>query len=491
MIKIPTLSIPVSTPGFFSDKNFVWSKISNFSVITGINGSGKTKLLEHINKSKLSETNIIRYIGARYQLPAGKNENEFKNAIQYVMTDSTGKVKNINNGEEQDWSKNKINIRDNVLPTLDQQIIFNIMEERSNLSIIEREADFLAEKKYSENFNIKDLLPEDKEKDKSWDRIDRIFNDFGLKIRIHRYNLNGKLEFLRLNRTNDSEIKIELKDLSSGEQVAFALALWTWGNIKGQKSEVLLIDEFDAHLNPSIAKKFIANINAYFVDLGVQVIMTTHNPSTVLYANEVGADIKWMDDGLIDSEMAYEDIISILSDGLLEINKLIEDSQALVNEQNRNCVVYTEGLHDKTHLQSAIAALNLEKEFEPIYIFGCTGAQTIPFFISLQTGKTKRVALLDNDKEGVKAYNKLPKIRAVNDQLLKKQYTRIYVSKNYEQAIEHLFPISLRGPLDPLSWDKKQKKQFAKKMAALEYCKPEYFKEFEPLLKEILVFAKS
>ena len=47
-----------------------------------------------------------------------------------------------------------------------------------------------------------------------------------------------------------------ISNLSSGEKVAFETALWSWGNSEGQRSEILLIDEFDSHLNPSIAEKF-------------------------------------------------------------------------------------------------------------------------------------------------------------------------------------------------------------------------------------------
>jgi AAA15 family ATPase/GTPase len=51
------------------------------------------------------------------------------------------------------------------------------------------------------------------------------------------------------------------------------------------------VDEFDAHLNPSIAEKFIEVIQTYFVNKGVQVIMTTHSPSTVAFAKEHNKNI--------------------------------------------------------------------------------------------------------------------------------------------------------------------------------------------------------
>ncbi len=156
--------------------------------------------------------------------------------------------------------------------------------------------------KYKITFDIKELLPVNKNDDQPWNRIDRILNAFGLLIRVDRMNLIADLEFLRRSKLGSIETTLEMKDLSSGEKVAFALALWTWGNSKGQKTDILLVDEFDAHLNPSIAEKYIGIIKEYFVDLGVQVIMTTHNPSTVAYANGAAFLKK---DGSLDNKGKY------------------------------------------------------------------------------------------------------------------------------------------------------------------------------------------
>jgi DNA repair ATPase RecN len=234
---------------------------------------------------------------------------------------------------------------------LDYSIIDGIIKERKKITddiiACRNELDRLV--LYKKNFKIDDLLPANKEDDQPWDRIDRILNAFGLLIRVDRMNLNAGLEFLRFTPSNNSETLLEIKQLSSGEKVAFALALWTWGNSKGQKTDILLIDEFDAHLNPSIAEKFIAVIKEYFVNLGVQVIMTTHNPSTVAYAKSAGADIIWMVDGLIDAEVTYENIIRDLSNGLIDINYLTEEMHLLIENRER-CVIYTEGKTDRTHI---------------------------------------------------------------------------------------------------------------------------------------------
>jgi len=57
------LTISNETAGFFRDKEFQWNSIPEFAVITGINGSGKTKLLDYVNElidaEKPKQTNTI------------------------------------------------------------------------------------------------------------------------------------------------------------------------------------------------------------------------------------------------------------------------------------------------------------------------------------------------------------------------------------------------------------------------------------------------
>ena len=319
MVKISEITI-TGDAGFFSKKNFAWSGITGFSVITGINGSGKTKLLEHIsNSDHYNRSHLIRYIDVDYRPPLQKHANEIAGQYNFGMRNENGKYYSIDKQDKaNDWTSSISTFKaNNVLKMLDYPIIDNIIKERKKF---QNDAKFDEEreriKKHQKSFNINDLLPSDRNDDEPWDRIDRILKDFGLSIRVDRMNLIAGLTFRRLNTIDSSEVDIEMKDLSSGEKVAFALALWTWGNSSGQKTDVLLVDEFDAHLNPSIAQKFIHIIKEYFVDLGVQVIMTTHNPSTVVYAKNADADIIWMSDGAIDADMSEDDIIRELSNGL-------------------------------------------------------------------------------------------------------------------------------------------------------------------------------
>jgi predicted ATP-dependent endonuclease of OLD family len=65
------------------------------------------------------------------------------------------------------------------------------------------------------------------------------------------------------------------------------------------KTSLLLLDELDAYLNPVMSKMFIEIVNDILVKkFKIQVIMTTHSPSTVAYTPE--ENLFWMENGKID-----------------------------------------------------------------------------------------------------------------------------------------------------------------------------------------------
>src|SRR5438034_938829 len=88
--------------------------------------------------------------------------------------------------------------------------------------------------------------------------------------------------------SNLSGAEINFSDLSGGEKVIMSLALSLYNsNFDIEFPKVLLMDEPDAHLHPSMTRKFLDVIQNVFVnEKGVKVIMTTHSQSTVALAPE-------------------------------------------------------------------------------------------------------------------------------------------------------------------------------------------------------------
>ncbi|MBN9475418.1 MAG: AAA family ATPase [Burkholderiales bacterium] len=83
-----------------------------------------------------------------------------------------------------------------------------------------------------------------------------------------------------------SNVVVPFERFSSGEKVIFAMSIWehvsTERDVPGR---LLILDEPDAHLHPSLTRSFLNVLQQRFIgELGIRVVMTTHSPSTVALA---------------------------------------------------------------------------------------------------------------------------------------------------------------------------------------------------------------
>lgn len=86
-------------------------------------------------------------------------------------------------------------------------------------------------------------------------------------------------------KTDDGEISIPYNELSSGEEVLFALALCLFKTKSDNVfPKVLLLDEIDASLHPSMVEKLFRVIENVFIKNGTTVILATHSPTTIALA---------------------------------------------------------------------------------------------------------------------------------------------------------------------------------------------------------------
>jgi len=366
-----TDSIPIGL------NKFNWQLNKGLNVITGLNGAGKTKLLKHIyglNRSKYE----MRYIDINYKPPIYKQVNELDSYSRTIE----GKILRPN-GSNTNWESDTGSITDNYFPDIDKDILKEIMVLRHQFLSQRKDEDneFIAEEKWT------GLTP--------WKDINNVLTTFGLEVQLEKNNLGGVISFFK-----EGVKSYDPSELSSGEQVAFALALWQWGVSVNKKSEILLIDEFGAHLNPSLMKHYMNVIVEHFVKKGVQVIMTTHNP---LIANLVKEDeLFWMDNGKIISKKKNK-IVNILSDGLFSARNLqgIFDLFGTTGEKPEK-ILLVEGKDDElTMLREGID--------NKINILDCKGAQNMPMFcvlpyahINNEEKKPLIICLLDHDDKGIK-----------------------------------------------------------------------------------------
>ena len=78
------------------------------------------------------------------------------------------------------------------------------------------------------------------------------------------------------------EVFLQIKDLSSSEQLLFTLFqyYYKW-KLSDDSLELVIFDEFDKSFDPENCQKLIHLINELFVDQGIKVVFSTHSPITV------------------------------------------------------------------------------------------------------------------------------------------------------------------------------------------------------------------
>ena len=124
---------------------------------------------------------------------------------------------------------------------------------------------------------------------KPWVFINTILKEAKFNYRLtYPTNIQRDQDFQihLIDDINGNVIKID--DLSSGEKVLMSLALAVYNASSGGKfPKVVLLDEPDAFLHPSMIKSFLDVIENVFIgEKNIKVVITTHSPSTIGLCNE-------------------------------------------------------------------------------------------------------------------------------------------------------------------------------------------------------------
>jgi energy-coupling factor transporter ATP-binding protein EcfA2 len=133
--------------------------------------------------------------------------------------------------------------------------------------------------------------------------------------------LTEQYELMMKEKATGKEIRPS--DLSSGEQILLQLTLWLFSSGKeGVFPKLLLLDEPDAHLHPSMTVQFLDVISEVLVRKhGVRVIMTTHSPSTVALAPEGAVFEMERGRATVESVEDRAAMVSVLTAGLVTVSR--------------------------------------------------------------------------------------------------------------------------------------------------------------------------
>jgi AAA15 family ATPase/GTPase len=348
---------------------FEWLNIPHFAVITGPNGTGKSQLLQliyntivnHNVPTKRERVTIEHEIIKRHEVSLIKGEwklnntdgTDFSKILQerhsYFSTFRSfqdpihknrlsNNLDNIQLYETFQSVSQKINKPPYQITQEEFESVFPeiILEKESALSI-KIESIFydyrineinLRGAKYKEPSEIRKELGEP-----PWTVLREILKESKLPFIFNdpsNHDIKDRFYFRVTNQITGDQVNFN--DLSSGEKVIISLIFYLYTTQeKNIFPKLLLLDEPDAHLHPTMSQQFLNVIKNVLVDkYNVRVIMTTHSPSTVALTEDESLFEMSRTNPRIQKSPSKNHTISLLTSGLVYVGQgtryfLVED----------------------------------------------------------------------------------------------------------------------------------------------------------------------
>ena len=361
--------------------------LPKFCVLTGKNGSGKSHFLESLSHSEIAqviedeknftEIKYIRFGELNPQINADSNYQDFINQAKNIWTrvrqNLTGyksaKLKNPNAHIENyipyikeakilaDFEKHFPDIEEWTEDFFLTHFDFNSLTQGQffssqfasvfkiywNRMLHNLEMETL-NNEYGQNNPV--LTPAEFEKvygPEPWDLINQMMENAHLPYIVNNPEGETTDSVFHMYLTDTKrDIKIDVNDLSTGEKVLMSLAIAIYNTAEqGVKPDLLLIDEPDAPLHPEFSKFLIDTIKNLIVEkAGVNVIITTHSPTTVAMSDEESIFRMNKDKGRPE-KVSKSEAIAILTSGLDNVRVSIENRRQVLVESRYDVEYYT------------------------------------------------------------------------------------------------------------------------------------------------------
>ncbi len=194
-----------------------------------------------------------------------------------------------------------------------------------------------------------------------WNFVNSMFKEFGLphvisypKLKQGDFINSQALTFQVKLFIDDEEIDFE--DLSSGEKILCALAITVYQDNRSKFPELLLLDEIDASLHPSMIQNLLDVIGGVFIKNGCRVILATHSPTTVALAPEESLfEIQKGKTLAKIRKISQPEAINLLSEGIITFEKGLKMQKGI--DDTKKLQILTEG-NNAEHIKKAIAMID-------------------------------------------------------------------------------------------------------------------------------------
>ncbi|WP_309633066.1 ATP-binding protein [Aeromicrobium sp. SORGH_AS_0981] len=233
-----------------------------------------------------------------------------------------------------------------------------------------------------------------------WTLLDETLRLVGLNYQFippPEFSENANYEVL-LNRPDN--VQIRPGELSSGERVllAVAMSLFTGSRLSEaiELPRVLLLDEADASLHPSMVKSLLTVIEEVFVaQYGVRVILSTHSPSTVALAPEDSLFVM-NPSGVRLRKASTDEALNMLTVGISTLSVRLENRRQVLVESEYDQAVYQELfsiVKQRLHAERSAEFISVGKESSG---GGCENVKRLVISLSTAGSGTVR-GIVDRD----------------------------------------------------------------------------------------------
>jgi AAA domain, putative AbiEii toxin, Type IV TA system len=176
-----------------------------------------------------------------------------------------------------------------------------------------------------------------------WSFVNEILEKAHLNFRINCPNEFSYDDFTPTLTKVDSGVVVPFEQLSSGEKVLMSFALCLYQAKDGRQAveypEILMLDEIDAPLHPSMVKDLIATIKDVLVsEKKIKVILTTHSPTTVAIAPEESIFV--MSESRSLTKSSKDAALRLLTFGVPTLSISFDSRRQIFVESRRDAKIY-------------------------------------------------------------------------------------------------------------------------------------------------------
>lgn len=176
-----------------------------------------------------------------------------------------------------------------------------------------------------------------------WNVMNQILDSFDFTdLRIASPEGTDYFESYRAKLVRQSDgLEVEFSNLSSGEKILMALVASIYkGEADNHFPDVLLLDEIDASLHPTMIKNLLNVVDTVFLSKGVKVILVTHSPTTVALSNDENIYLMNKNGTNRIESSSRSKALSVLTEGYMTLDEGVKIIDELGNKE---IIIISEG----------------------------------------------------------------------------------------------------------------------------------------------------